>query len=223
MTRRALAGGLLAATLLSGCATEVAGTASPAPTGPEAVADAAAALEQAGAFTVRGTALQGGQQVTLDVHVQGEDSTGTLTVDGATVRFVRVGSATYVQGTPQLWSSVGAPGEVATRLGDTWLLVPDEMAGIAAPESLGSMAAELRLPGESPVVDGVRVTTLDGAPVTVVSQADGGELWVAASGPAYPLHADDWGGDTQLTFSDFGVRQDITAPAGAVDLSHLGG
>jgi hypothetical protein len=216
--------GLLAAALLSGCTTAVAGTASPDRTGPEVVADAAAALEQSGAFTVRGTTTDGGKAVTVDVHLQGEDSTGTMTVDGATVRFVRVAAVTYLQGTPQLWSSVGAPGEVATRLADTWLRVGDVDLGLSAtPESLASQAAQLRLPGESPVMGTVRHTTLDGVPVSVVSQADGGELWVAETGPAYPLHADSWGPESQLSFSDFGVRQDIAAPAGAIDLSDIGG
>jgi hypothetical protein len=214
---------LLATALLAGCTSEVAGTASPARTGHEVVADAAAALEQAGAFTVRGTATRVGQQVTVDVHVQGEDSAGTYTVDGGTVQFVRLGGVTYVQGTPRLWSAAGVPTETATQLSNTWFMVPDGMAALDAPHAIDQMAAELRIPGESPVVDAVRTTTLDGAPVHVVAQADGGELWVAASGPAYPLHADDWGADTKLTFSDFGVRQDITAPAGAVDLSQFGG
>jgi hypothetical protein len=227
-----LALGVLAA-VLSGCATEAAGAAGPegsapqlaaspgpARTGPRVAADAAFALQQAGVVTVRGTLTIDGRPVHVDAHLQGEDAAATVSFGTGRLQLVRVGGATYGQGSAGFWTTAGASADVGAGLAGRWVLLPpdDGFGGL----SLSAFGAILDDTG-SAVLDPVDSTTFEGVPVTVVHQQDGSELWVAATGPAYPLRLEQQGDQpASVTFSDFGVRQDITAPADPFDPTRPG-
>ena len=62
--------------------------------------------------------------------------------------------------------------------------------------------------------------TLDGRKVLVLNQRNGAKLYVAATGPAFPLRTDEKAGHVQ--FSEYGVDFHITAPADVVDLNAAG-
>lgn len=194
-------------------------------TGSEVAADAADALEQAGAFRVAGTVNSDGQQFSLDMHLQGQDMTGSLSNGGQTVHLILVGGSMYAQAPADFWASQGVPESFAAQLGSSWVLVPSEASSELNPLSAEALVAELRNPSDSTIDDEVTTGQLDGQPVVRVTESDGSLLQVAAEGTPYPLQiaeksATDGG---ELTLSEFGQPQQIVAPPNALDLSQLGG
>jgi hypothetical protein len=192
-------------------------------TGSEVAAEAADALEAAGAVHVEGTVEQDGQEGEIDLHLQGDDAIGTLTMAGFDVELLNTGGSVYLQAPPEFWSSFGMPEDAAAMFDGQWVVVPGDSAADFADFSLAGFAEELRNP-ESAVKDDVRSDEVDGEDVVVIEQEDGSTLAVADDEKAYPLEMTNKG-DTPgtLTFSRFGEEEDITAPADAVDLAEMMG
>jgi hypothetical protein len=238
LVRNRLAAGLtagLAALLLAGCggddssSGDAAASSSSAAsseserTGPEVAADAADALEEAGAVHVAGTLGTGAEAQGVDLFLQGDDATGTITIGGQTVQLLTVGGVSYFQGSADFWAGFGAPAQAAAQLDGVWVIVPAEEAASFGELSLTGLVQELRSPSDGPVEDGVDTDELDGEEVLVVTQADGSALYVAAEDPTYPLRIVNTGDDAgTLDFSQFGESQEITAPEAPLDLGQLG-
>jgi hypothetical protein len=227
----------LAAVLLTGCGSGAAtdgGASSPTTaagasgrTGPEVAADAAAALEQAGAVRVTGSVGAGDEAQTVDLLLQGEDATGTVSTGGRTVQLLTVAGTSYVQASADFWSGSGAPAETAALLDGAWVVVPGEEAGSLGELSLAGLVQELRSPRDGAVADEVGTGRVDGQDALVVTQADGSTLYVADGDPAYPLRIEGTGGHTgedtgALELGEFGRTREITAPEQPLDLSGLG-
>jgi hypothetical protein len=192
-------------------------------TGPEVAAAAADALEEAGAVHVAGTIEQDGEEGDVDLHLQGEDATGTLTLGGAEVELLSVDGQVYLQAPPDFWAGFGMPEEIAAQFDGQWVIVPAEGASEFQDFSLQGFIDELRNPG-SEVKDDVTTGEVDGEDVVVVEQEDGSRLSVADADDAYPLRIENEGDSPgTLNFSRFGEEEDITAPDDALDLNDLAG
>ena len=186
------------------------------------VADAAAdALEEAGAVRVQGTLTQDGEEAEVDLQLQGEDASGTLTFGGVELQLINVGGDAFIQAPPDFWSSFGLPEEAAAQFDGQWVVVPAEAASEFEQFSLDGFIDELRNPS-SEIKDEVQEDERDGEPVVIVEQEDGSTLTVANDEPAYPL-ATTQEGESEVTFSGFGEKEDIEAPADALDLTELMG
>lgn len=190
--------------------------------GPE-VADAAAdALEEAGAVHMAGTVDQDGEESEVDLHLQGEDAIGSLSMGGLEIELLSVDGAVYLKGGADFWSSFGMPAEATSMFEDKWVTVPEEEAAGFQEFSFAAIVDQFRNP-ESEIQEEVSSGEVDGTDVVVVEQEDGSTLSVADDDPSYPLEltgADDAG---TLTFSRFGEEEDITAPEDAIDLSEMMG
>jgi hypothetical protein len=215
----------LAAALLTACGGGSSGNGEAAKKGPQVAADAANALEQAGAAHLKGNVTEQGQSGDVDLQLQGTDVSGTITLGGQKVQLISTGGKIYAKAPAAFWSSFGAPESIAGQLDGQWVIVPGEAASSFDTFTLKGLADSLRKPSDGSIKDAVTTTSLDKQLVVVVSQTDGSTLDVAATGTPYPLKATDKGGDSPgtLTFSDFGKKTTITAPANALDLSTLGG
>jgi hypothetical protein len=213
----------LAALLLAACGGSD-GNGESSKKGPQVAADAASALEKAGAVHLTGVGTMDGQQLTVDLHLQGDDGTGTIGEGGEELKIVETGGKLYVQASKGFWSQSGVPASAAGALAGKWVIVPKNAAGQLMPFSMKSLAEELRHPTDGKIKDDVKTSTLDGKKVVVVTQTDGSTLDVAAEGTPYPLRTVDKGKDAgTIDASDFGKKVTITAPSGALDLSQLGG
>jgi hypothetical protein len=225
MRVRALAVTGLTAVLLAACGGGDSGNGEAAKKGPQVAADAANALEQAGAAHLTGNVTEQGQTGDVDLRLQGADVTGTITLAGQKVQLVSTGGKIYAQAPAAFWSSFGAPAAIAGQLDGRWVIVPQEAASSFDTFTLKGLADSLRNPKDGSIKDPVTMDKLGGQPVVVVTQSDGSTLDVAATGTPYPLRATDKGGTSPgtLSFSDFGKKTTITAPANPLDLSQLGG
>ena len=193
-------------------------------TGPEVSAAAADALEAAGSFHLSGTVSRGGQASEVDLHLQGEDATGTLRLDGSELQLLGVGGEVYVQAAPEFWTAFGMSTDVAAQLEGQWVTVPAEAAAGFQPFSVAGFVEELRNPDEA-VKDEVTATEVDGDDAVVVALEDGSTLTVLNDDPSYPVELTNDEGDSsgKVTISRIGEEEEITAPSDPVDLAELTG
>lgn len=221
MRTRSLAALGVAALLLAGCGGSD-GNGESAKKGPQVAADAADALQKAGSVHLTGGGTMDGKQMTVDLHLQGQDVTGTLEQGGEQLKVIATGGRFYAQASSGFWSQSGVPASIAGALAGKWVIVPSEAAGQLQPFTMKGLADQLRHPTGAKIEDAVHTSTLHGQKVVVVTQTDGSTLDVAATGTPYPLRTVDKGSNPgTVDASDFGTKVAITAPSGAVDLSQL--
>jgi hypothetical protein len=191
-------------------------------TGSEVVTSAADALEEAGSVHLAGVIEQDGQEGEVDLHLQGEDVVGTISMDGAEMELLGVDGTLYLKGSPAFWASSGMPEEMSAVFEGQWVVLPGEAAGEFEDFTMAGFIEQLRDP-DSPVEDDVRTDEVDGTDVVIVEREDGSTLTVADDEPAYPLEMTNGDADGELTFSRFSEEEEITAPADAMDLTELMG
>jgi hypothetical protein len=213
------------ALLLAGCGGSQHDNGESKKTGPVVASDSAAALESAGAVHVAGTAPDAGKPQQIDLQLQGTDASGSITLSGTTVMLVALGGKTYANAPASFWAGNGVPPTVAPVLNNRWVLVPSTAASsFSSDVSVAKIADEIRHPQDSTIVPQVRTGKDAGSSVVIVTEQDGSELHVAATGAPYPLHLLNKGSSpADITLSAFGQRQAITAPPNALDLSTLSG
>lgn len=191
--------------------------------GPEVAKAAADALEGVDAVHVKGDGTSDGQQLALDLQVQGEDLSGTISNAGQTLQIIHTGGQTYAQAPAEFWSSQGVPAEAVGQLAGKWVTLPAEVGDSLSGISLQDLVSELRNPTDGAYQDDVTTDTRDGKKVVVLKQAGGSTLQVAAEGEPYPLYSETKGDEPgTLTFSGFGEKQAIAAPPSPLDLSQAG-
>ena len=232
MQLRTLALATTAAVLLTGCGggdDEKAAAPSPTPTedprsGEELVADAVAALREAGAVHAKGTFTQDGKQAGLDMQLQDSSAAGSLTMDGQTIELLVVEGDAYLQAPAEFWVASGSPEAFAQMIADKWLLMPADQAGDLGPLSLDGLTEELVDP-ESGVTEDVETGQVEGQDVLIATTEDGSTMSVLADGSDYPVLIEKTGTEDpgSVAFSGFGERQEITAPTDFIDLADLGG
>jgi hypothetical protein len=146
-------------------------------------------------------------------------------VNGEAITVIAQGTTTYFKAPASFWSSQKIPAQVAALLGDKWVKIPPSSDGSLINDlSLSTIVGEIRKPTNGTIAPAVKTGNVAGQPTVVVSQTDGSTLDVAATGQPYPLRIVDSSADgADATLSDFGVRQVITAPPGALDLAKLAG
>jgi len=248
LVRSRLAAGVtagLAALLLAGCGgdddsstsagssgsetsseTSDAGNGESEKTGAEVSEDAIDALEAAGSVHVAGTVTAEGEETTFDIQLQGDDAAGTITLGGQTVELIRTAGTAYMKGDAALWTSFGVPAEAVAQLDGTWVLMPPGTDSGLDTFTFDGFLDEIR---DGSGGDGgnaqeeVATEELDGQEVVVVTDDDGSKLYVAATGEPYPLKVVDTGDEPgEVTFSNFGKTESITAPPAPLDLSQFG-
>jgi hypothetical protein len=216
----AVAATVATALLLTGCGS------SPleGKTGPQ-VADAAAdALEAAGAFHVAGTITSDGESGDVDLQVQEEGMSGTLTLGGYDLQILGVDGHVYLQGPREFWGAFGIPDGSQAMLDNRWVMVPDEAASGFQDFSLAGFTEEIRNPSDGEIKDAVTSDERDGQDVVVAEQDNGSTITVLDDDPSYPVALTSKGDSTgTVTFSRFGEKDDIVAPTDALDLAELAG
>jgi hypothetical protein len=178
---------------------------------------AAAALAAAKSVHVvgRGLILQH-----TDVRIQHGSATGTLTKAGHQVRVTIIGSAAYIKSNRAGLEMFGTPQPVRRHDAGRWLKVrAQDFTGF----TIASLVSQLTA-AHGPLEPTVRQATLFGKKVVVISWRDGTKLYVANTGPAYPLLAEFPKGPSPglIVFTEYGARFHITAPSNAINLSRAG-
>lgn len=221
--------GTPAATPTQAAPTKPAGNGIEAKSADEILSAAKAALAAAKSVHVKGTVVESGETINLDLFLGTEGARGTMgaPIEGKTVSvsILSTKSDFYLK-SPQMWRAVGgAP--MADLIGDRWVLVPkDDSADFKEFEQLTDLktvANELFDTKGDKVTKG-ETTVIDGVPAIGLVGSDG-TLYVATTGTPYPLKIvpkKPKKPGEELAFLDYDAPLDVAPPANALDLSKLG-
>jgi hypothetical protein len=125
----------------------------------------------------------------------------------------------YLKAPAAFYTNEKATAAITAEFANRWVKLP--AGSTFTTFNLAAIAKAAGQPsGDSPVQKKVTTGTLNGQKVVVVSQADGSQLIVAATGKPFPLKtissAKSKAGAGTTTFTDYGKHVAITAPAGAI-------
>jgi hypothetical protein len=186
--------------------------------GADVLQEAAAALEAAKSVHVHvvGTGPSSGGHV--DVRLQGGSSTGAFAQSGPQVEFRIIGNAGYIKTDQAGLQLFGLPQQVQRHDAGRWLEVrAQDFTGFSRAALAGQLTTY-----QGPLVPKVGQATVNGRKVVVVRWRNGGKLYVANTGPAYPLRGELKGQNAgRIEFTEYGAPLHITAPSNAIDLRPL--
>jgi hypothetical protein len=188
-------------------------------TGTDALTSSRVALRNAKSVHLTGTVNSGGQAITLDLELVGDNSQGTLTVDNNDVQLIKLGQTVYIKGDPGFLAKYANGNAAAVKtLNGKWLKTASTSDFDAF--SIDGFANQLKASSDVKVNAKTTQATEGGKPVVVLTQADGSTLSIANTGPPFPLSLH---GKTtaqgQLTFSDYDKAITVTAPTDVFDVS----
>ncbi|HLI58438.1 MAG TPA: hypothetical protein VKV21_02105 [Solirubrobacteraceae bacterium] len=192
------------------------------------VAAATRAIEHVRSVRVSGTVDEGSRrdEIRFDLRLlRGRGATGRVAEHGLAFRMVTLGDTAYVQGTPAFWLQFGGT-NVAAQLHGRWLRAPADHGDFASFASLtraGTLIAHL-LQGHGALSKGT-TSTIDGRRVIAVHDASRqGTLYVATSGPPYPIRLVNASSDgARIDFGGFDAPVRLRAPARSVSVFSLRG
>jgi hypothetical protein len=191
---------------------------------PQLVQAARDAFARASSVHVAGTAVRGQDAYVLDVRLAGEaGGTATIETSGQTVDVTRIGDVAYVGGDLPFWRSVTGNETQARRMVGSYVRtrVSDPnfggFVGFTQPSTYAAVLPEPAAPATP-----ADPTTIRGAPVVGVRDTAGTTLYVAATGPAYPVRLDGLtsGQVVFLDFADYGSPVRLQAPSNVRVIGH---
>jgi hypothetical protein len=220
----AIAASWLGVATLSGCGNSASTNGISAKRPAEALAVAKAAADAASSVHVSGSAVAGGSPITLDLDLlAGQGGRGRVSANGLSFELIHLGNIVYIKGSSAFYQHVGGAA-AAQLLRGRWL---------KAPAAVGSFASLASLTDLHQLVDttlAVRGTPTRGASVTVGKQkamavtnpGDGGTVYIATTGPAYPVAVTETGASAaRIVLDRWNEPVALAAPANALDITRL--
>jgi hypothetical protein len=177
---------------------------------------ARAAFLTAPSVHVTGTAVRGADAYVVDARLTGASGgTATVKTSGETVQVVRVGDVAYVGGDLAFWQSVtGDAARARALVGSSVRTGADEpnFASYVAFTRPETYAAVLPDPAQPATLGAT--TVIRGMPAIAVRDQAGSTLYVARTGPAYPLRLDGLtnGQVVFLDLADYGAPVTLGTP-----------
>jgi len=172
--------------------------------------EAVATLKDAKNVHVTGTTTNHSQNepARLDLRLQNGISGGAASLKGSNFEITTAGEDFYLKGDQSAWQALQAPPAVEGAAGG-WAKLRASQVKLDA-FSVAYFATALAATAWG--MAKVEQATLDGAKVVVLSQPNGSRLYVANTGPAYPVRIDDKSSGAQLDFTQYGVDFQLAAP-----------
>jgi hypothetical protein len=219
----AVAAGLLSVAL-SGCGSSSSGNGVQSKS-PEAIVSAATqALKGVRSVHVYGSTTTSGKPIKLNLLlVSGKGGRGEITQNGLSFQVISTAGQVYINGSDGFWRHFG--GEAAVQLfHGKWLKAPatGELASVADLTNLQQLFGKL-LSSHGTLKKGAS-TTVNGQKVIALEDAtQGGTLYVATTGSAYPIEVTKTTGSEggTLNFDRYNESVSLSAPANAVNISQL--
>ena len=193
-------------------------------TGSQVLADALAAATGASGVHVSGSIVSGGEPLTLDLDLdKGTGGSGTMSEQGLSFQLIRVGGKAYIKGSDAFYKKF-AGASVAQLLHGKWLEGSATSGNLAALTSLTDISKLFSgaLASHGALSNGGATTYKGQKVVAIKDTTKDGILYVAATGPPYPVAIVGANNTGAIVFDNWGKTVTITAPKGAVDLDKLG-
>lgn len=176
---------------------------------------------------VKGQIDQSGRSLGLDVHLGKGKGYGTLTISGGSLEIRLLNGTAYAKGDKTSLIASGAPAAQATAAADKWLkgsATTGSLSSFSNFLDINSLFNALLTPqgslkaGSTATINGQKALAL------IDSSSNGGTLYVAETGKALPVEIKKTGtGGGTIDFTEYNAAVNVTAPAGAIDISRLGG
>jgi hypothetical protein len=174
---------------------------------------------------VSGSVATGGVPVSLNMHlVSGKGGTGSMAENGLSFQIISVGNNVYINASQAFWQHF-AGSAAAALLNGKWLKAPasGQFASLAQLTDLQSFFNQL-LSNHGTLSKGATSTVNGQKVVAVTDTTHGGTLYVATTGKPYPVEIVKPGAQGgRIYFDQFNQSVTLTPPAGAIDISQLGG
>jgi hypothetical protein len=223
----------VAALAVIGGATFVAsGAGASSPSALQIVTSTIAASKTVSSVHVVGSVTTGSQTINLNVRASNSGrGTGTLSINGATVKIVRVGSLVYFNADAAFWTQNA--GASAAAFAGLWVSAPasssngKSFAEFLATSTLfdqilsGSKLSQSTFTmGPNTAIGSVAVYAITG---TNKTSGSSGVIYIARSGKPYVVELDKTGtsGSGKLTFSAYNQPVHATAPKHAITIKQL--
>jgi hypothetical protein len=189
----------------------------------QVVVDAEAAANGATTVHVVGAGSADGTPLKLDLWLADGKGKGHLDENGLGFDIVRIGDAVYVKGGDAFLRTF-AGASAATLLHGRWLRGTTTSGRLAALAPLTDIRDFFRgvLHQHGRIVNRGETTRNGDRVVEIRDTTEGGSLFVAATGAAYPLALAGGSAQGDITFGDWNAVQTFVAPKSALDLSSLG-
>ena len=173
----------------------------------------AAALRDARTVHVTGTGIGADPAAQLDLRLQADISAVTGTLDGSPFEITTTGQDVHLKGDRAAWQALKAPPPVQEFAG-RWMTLRAGQVELDIPSlaDLTDLLTDDAWLGEPTVEQ----TTLDGQQVVVLGQSNGSRLYVANTGPAYPIRIEDASDGSRMDFTEHGVDFHLTPPGDAL-------
>jgi hypothetical protein len=223
-----LTGPLLALALftsvLAGCGGSSQGNGVAAKTPNEIVAQAKALADAASSVHVSGSIVSGGTPITLDLNLlAGKGGRGQLSENGLSFELIQIHGTAYIKGSPAFYRQV-AGAAAAQLLQGRWLKASATSGNLASLASLTDLRQLLdtMLAGHGTLAKGASATVGGQKAIAVTDTSKGGTLYVATTGPPYPIEVMKGGaGGGRIVFDRWNQPVSVTAPANAIDIAQL--
>jgi hypothetical protein len=219
-----LLGLLLGAAALAGCGSSSAGNgvASDAPA--EIIARAKAAADSASSVYISGAIVSKGVPISLEMELlAGHGGRGRVAQNGLSFELVQVGGTIYINGSTAFYRHIGGSAAAQIFRGK-WLKAPagtPELAPIAALTDLDELVSSA-LASRGALTSGGMTTVHGQKAVAIDDAAQGGTVYVAATGKPYPLEVvNDGGRGGTVVFDRWNEPVTLVAPADAIDVTKL--
>jgi hypothetical protein len=217
-----LAAVAIAATVLSGCGSSSDGNGVAAKTPAQIVAGAKILADAAKSVAVSGTVRTATSPITVKlILLAGKGGRGLISENGISFQLVQIHGTVYIKGSPAFYSQI-AGARAAQLLQGRWLKAPASSGALAPLASLTDLSklADSTLPAHGQLRKG-HMTSVNGQKVIgVTDTSTGGTLYVATTGPPYPVQI-AMGPGGNITFSRWNQPVSLFAPANAIDITAL--
>jgi hypothetical protein len=191
-----------------------------------------AASKTVSSVHVVGSVTTGSQTINLNVHASNHGTgMGTLSVNGASVKIVRVGKLVYFNADAAFWTQNAGPS--AAAYAGEWVSAPASSANgksfalfLATSTLFNQILSGSKLSqstftmGPNTAIGSVAVYAITG---TNTSSGSTGVIYIARSGKPYVVQLDKTGstGSGKLTFSAYNQPVHATAPKHAITVKQL--
>lgn len=184
----------------------------------QVLADTKSALLNVTAVHVTGTVGVGDQALQFDMHLQGQESSGSITTTTGTTNLILIGGKVYSNYPAGYWRGRTTPA-AAARLEGKWLVLDAKLYETKDTFLTLEYIASLLNPTTMSLTPNVISSDLDGQKVVVLTGDDGTTFNIANTGEPVPLTLTDTTSSNNLervSFTEYGQPITITAPAGAI-------
>jgi hypothetical protein len=189
------------------------------------VADVTAAADAAHTVFITGSGLSSTQPLSLSIRlVAGRGGTGTISEDGIGFQIIRLGTKAYFEGGTAFWRHYTSAG-VAALMKNKWIEAPatgGQLGSLTPLTSIVDFFHQL-LASHGTLVVGKTRLIHGRLAFALVDTTEGGTLYVAASGPPYPLEATSPSGKGSISFEDWNQPVTLKSPAGSIALASIKG